>query len=338
MPYIRSFTSVVITGVNFLNCSKFVVQGTSLVTFTLNVSFSVVQRFCLSVVLCHWSNLGAQPTLNASITSNLLINSSDPPQNLAAHVSNNFGMNPVYGPVFNYKCVMGFTSFQVGNIGNIHTVQFDLNSSPKVVGDNSSSAYLISYSTFCFVNLQCQFLYQQYYVLINDCQDACTLSNCLVCTTATSCSSCEAGYFLNSLLRCQQCIPNCASCSNTVSCDTCQPGYFYNSTALACQVCAPFCLTCSIGICSSCLTGYYPSLDKCIPCANAIANCVTCNSASSCTKCKDGFTFGNGQSSCFNCASLSFCKTCSLTYRCATCIDGYYMSGLSCLQCSFTIA
>ena len=115
---------------------------------------------------------------------------------------------------------------------------FDFTSTPSASTTSSnSSAYLLQYNTFCFVNLQCQYLYQQYYVLINDCQDACSLANCITCSTATSCNTCQQNYFLNSLQRCSACIANCSVCSNTVTCDTCISGYYFSSTNGSCIPC-----------------------------------------------------------------------------------------------------
>ncbi len=202
-PYLRSITNYVINTYSYFNVTNFLHQTGSIVTFSITVNYSVVQRFCLSIVLCNMTELKAQTLLNASYTQPATINSVDPANNLGAFVGKNFRMLPVYGPNYNYKCVIGFQALKVVTYGSYHSVYFDFTITPNLNASYSNSSdYSLTFTTFCFVQLQCQYLYQQYYVIINDCQDTCTLSNCLDCSTATSCSKCESGFFVNSLLRC----------------------------------------------------------------------------------------------------------------------------------------
>lgn len=209
MSYLRSITNIAIQGYNYFNASNYVHQVGNIVTFTLSVNYAVIQKFCITAVMCHWTNLKLQPLLNASYTKNRMANSTDPLNTFQIKVDNKFGMNPVYGPIYNYKCVVGLSSFRIVNMGSVHAVSFDITSTISVVADNSSSAYLLEFSSFCLVDLQCQYLYQQYYVLINDCQDTCSIAQCDTCTTSTSCSVCQSGYFVNSLMRCEACLSNC---------------------------------------------------------------------------------------------------------------------------------
>lgn len=187
MPFLMSVSNVVFQGFSYFNITQFSYNG-NLFTFNLNVTYSLVQNFCLSVLTCHFTNLRKYQLQNASYVGPQVINSTSI-NNLAAAIKSSFGIYSVYGPVYDYKCVIGFTSYNLQNIGNMHAVWFDFTSSPNVNNSvDNSSAYLLSYHTFCFVDLQCQFLYQQYYIMINDCQNTCTLSNCIICSTATSCS------------------------------------------------------------------------------------------------------------------------------------------------------
>lgn len=285
MPYLMSVSNVVFQGFSFFNITQFAHSGTSF-TFFLNVTYSLVQNFCLSVLTCHFTNLKKYQLQNASYIAPQLINSTSV-NNLAAAIKSNFGIYSVYGPVYDYKCVIGLTSYSLSNLGNTHAIWFDFTTSPNVNNSvDNSSAYLLSYHSFCFVDLQCQFLYQQYYIMINDCQNTCTLTNCVTCSTATSCLTCLTGYFLNSLMRCQACITNCANCSNTVTCDNCQPGYFFNGTAQQCQACNLNCLTCSALSCTSCIPGYFANGTGCTPCGNTMPNCILCSGAYACNACK----------------------------------------------------
>lgn len=285
MPFLMSVSNIVFQGYSYFNISQFALSGSTF-SFYINVTYSLVQNFCLSVLTCHFTNLKKYPLQNGTFVGPQIINSTST-ANLAAAIKANFGMYSVYGPVYDYKCVIGLTAYNIQNIGNTHIVWFDFTSSPNVnASTENSSPYTLTYSSFCFVDLQCQYLYQQYYVMINDCQNTCILSNCITCTTSTSCSQCLTGYFLNSLLRCQACITNCANCSNTITCDNCIAGYYFNITAVQCQTCNINCLTCNSGSCTSCITGYFPNTTGCTPCGNTMPNCISCSTSYSCNLCK----------------------------------------------------
>ena len=285
MPFLMSVSNTVFQGFSYFNITQFTYTS-NVFTFVLNVTYSLVQNFCLSVLTCHFTNLKKYQLQNASYISPQIIDSTGI-NNLAAAIKSNFGIYSVYGPVFDYKCVIGFTSLNIFNFGNTHAVYFDFTTSPNVNNSvDKSSSYLLTYHSFCFVDLQCQFLYQQYYIMINDCQNTCTLSNCQTCSTATSCSQCLTGHFLNSIMRCQPCIAKCAKCSNTANCDNCIPGYFFNMTAQQCQTCTLNCLTCSSFSCNSCIVGYFANGTGCTPCGNTMPNCITCSGPYSCNSCK----------------------------------------------------
>ena len=285
MPFLMSITNAVYQGFSFFNISQYQLNSNNFY-FTLNVTYSMVQSFCLSVLTCHFTNLKKYSLQNATFFDLQSINSTSA-NTLSAAIKNNFGIYSVYGPVYDYKCVIGLSAYNIQNQGLSHSVWFDFTSSPNTNSmSDVSSPYTLAYSSFCFVDLQCQYLYQQYYVMINDCQSTCTLSNCATCTTSTSCSLCATGYFLNSLLRCQACITNCSNCSNNVTCDNCIAGYYFNATAAQCQPCALNCLTCNSASCLTCVTGYFPNTTFCTPCGNTMPNCISCANSFTCSVCR----------------------------------------------------
>lgn len=63
------------------------------------------------------------------------------------------------------------------------------------------------------------------------------MSNCLICTTGSSCSSCADGYYVNSLSNCQTCPQHCTLCvydtvSSSPSCTACElPSYGLTHTS-----------------------------------------------------------------------------------------------------------
>ncbi len=306
MPFLNAVSSIAISSYNYFNVSGFNYYSGNTVSFTLNVSYSAITQFCLSVLLCNYTNLKTNSLLNATVAGPFTIDPLVPSSTMAANANNNFWMNPVYGPIYDYKCIIGFNFYKIYNQGQSHSIWFNFSSTlnANITTDNSS-VYSIQYSTFCFVSLQCQYLFQQYYVLINDCQATCTIPNCTTCSTATSCQQCEPGYFISSLMRCQACISNCTACSNNATCDTCNSGYFFNLTSLQCDPCFTNCLSCIQGQCNKCIPGYYPAINICYACINYLPNCISCSSSTSCVKCAYGYAVSYGK--CSSCSTMAYC-------------------------------
>jgi hypothetical protein len=153
-------------------------------------------------------------------------------------------------------------------------------------------------------------------------------SDCAVCTSASECNTCNAGYVLKSDKTCTQgaqpavagCYSSCGSCSTlgTVDdhrCNTCRVGYYYKENTKNCFEETAF------------IQGYY--LDT---------------SLKLFTKCLDGCSFCKNKISCDTCLSthqlntitkqcdricFSSCKTCnelgtSTDHKCFSCKDDFY--------------
>ena len=270
-------------GANSINVTDFAYQTTNRVMFDLYVTSSVVQEFCLSVVLLHFTNLKTFPLFNATHATQLPLSSVNPLETLEYAVETSFGLGDVYGPELDGKCVMGLMGLSMPSTLGEQELSFDFTSSPMAVTSTINSTYTAAYSTMCFVELQCQFLYQQYYVLINDCQNVCTLQNCTTCTTSSSCGQCATGYFVSSMLRCEKCIDNCDTCASALTCEKCRDEYFYNSTSMECLPCQAFCLECNMRSCLTCLTGYFSNNAECLSCHAYMPNCLVCSGSRACS-------------------------------------------------------
>ena len=96
---------------------------------------------------------------------------------------------------------------------------------------------------------------------------------CSVCSSLTSCSSCEDGYFLEGT-SCLKCHSSCLTCSGAAAtqCTDCPSQSFLQSNNT--------CVSCSLGefgtVCDStgiiaCIKGYYPNSGSCDQCPT---NCV----------------------------------------------------------------
>ncbi|KAL4420951.1 hypothetical protein ABPG77_004580 [Micractinium sp. CCAP 211/92] len=177
-------------------------------------------------------------------------------------------------------------------------------------------------------------------------------ANCISCTSPTTCSKCAPGWkgadcsqpdcgtscaanqfctVVNGAPSCAACGANCATCSDANTCKTCLPGWTG----------APSCTTpvCTTGFCPS---GQYCSTDSgAAACSSCPANCVSCTSPSTCSKCAPGWkgadcsqpdcgtscaanqfcTVVNGAPSCAACGAS--CATCSDANTCKTCLPGW---------------
>jgi len=331
IPFIRSVNNIVADTFNFLQIQSIVPSGTTGFTITLFNNHSFQSEVCLSIIY-YWDTQGQRLNLqNVSYSSNfLLINSSSSTQNLASVSQQNFTLNNMYGPIFNRKCLVGFQSFRM-LASTRQTVSFNLTGN-GIYGIISSSNYIVNYAWFCMAVITCQGSLSQYYPAINACEAPCTINNCTICQTSTSCSSCNAGFFLNPIFRCTACLLNCINCTNATVCNQCANGFFYNSTA--CAPCAQFCTNCLNGACRSCQAGYYPNGFQCVFCASVLPNCLQCATGTACSVCPQGFYSSGTASGCILCSSvLVGCSRCALALICSTCQAGFYLVGSTCRTC-----
>jgi hypothetical protein len=146
-PYLRSISNIQLLGFNYFNLSQFVYSANT-VTFYLNVTYSVVQSFCLSVLFVHFTNLQNYVQYNASYSFGAM-NSSNPQQTLGATIANSFGMLNVYGPIFDQKCVLGFLNYKLPN-QNYQSLFFNMTGTP-MSNITTNSSYYIEYTSMCFV-------------------------------------------------------------------------------------------------------------------------------------------------------------------------------------------
>jgi hypothetical protein len=122
-------------------------------------------------------------------------------------------------------------------------------------------------------------------------QNACGVTQCAVCSSGTTCSSCNAGFKLNTLgTLCLECnIPNCAACSSTNICGQCNGNFTVFTGGQSCTPCnASNCQYCNFeNNCQTCMSGYTSSQGVCYLCN--ISNCVTCTNNNVCGTCATNF-------------------------------------------------
>ncbi|KAL4453891.1 hypothetical protein ABPG74_003774 [Tetrahymena malaccensis] len=191
-----------------------------------------------------------------------------------------------------------------------------------------------------------------------------TQTNCLSCTqnlylqpTNTCNSSCPSGYFKNSQnMTCSACSTGCKVCSDANTCTQCDSSNGYRLQGSSCTLCVSPCATCSLSnpnTCLSCENSMYLFNNSCVAncqtgyfngpnytCSQCITGCDQCSNGNSCTTCSanyQAYTYKNVQI-CINSSScFSPCSTCSGTFQpttCASCNQGFYMQGTTCVaQC-----
>lgn len=135
-------------------------------------------------------------------------------------------------------------------------------------------------------------------------------------------------------------MPNCAVCSSATSCLFCSAGYYKtgSSGVNSCEICPLGCATCLTGTnCTSCNIGFYLSSTSCNPCMN---NCLGCSGSNTCLQCEIGYRLG-ATGSCVSCLStINFCHSCIYNFTasafwCLSCQMGTYLQSTngSCVQC-----
>ena len=188
------------------------------------------------------------------------------------------------------------------------------------------------------------------YSCSNGCKSCTGPDACTECENAYNLESgycimktCEAGMYLNSETgECLSCPATCTTCatvmssSETPQCTSCAEGYKLDEATATCVE-----LNCS--------DAEYVKGNECLPCSGTISNCLTCSGENTCTVCENGFTLQNGQCVGIDCGAGTYlnmsknpatcdsctspCATCSgSATSCTSCVDGYKLSGSSCVQ------
>lgn len=188
------------------------------------------------------------------------------------------------------------------------------------------------------------------YSCSNGCKSCTGPDACTECENAYNLESgycimktCEAGMYLNSETgECLSCPATCTTCatvmssSETPQCTSCAEGYKLDEATATCVE-----LNCS--------DAEYVKGNECLPCSGTISNCLTCSGENTCTVCENGFTLQNGQCVGIDCGAGTYlnmsknpatcdsctspCATCSgSATSCTGCVDGYKLSGSSCVQ------
>ena len=156
---------------------------------------------------------------------------------------------------------------------------------------------------------------------------ACTLPNCANCSSLTTCTECNPGYYLLFNGLCAKCPATCLTCSSASLCTSCLPGYILDSfgrCVRSCPACCPTCTINSLGqvTCLSCLNNFIFLNSQCLTCSNAIPGCVNCKNCA-CTKCAAGYFLSNS-TKCTACGiAIPNCEVCTNSNTCLRCTSPF---------------
>ena len=146
---------------------------------------------------------------------------------------------------------------------------------------------------------------------------------CRLYSAATTCTQCNAGYYLsNNLCLASTLINNCITYSANFTCSACASSFFLNNATSCITATAANCLTySSINVCASCATGFglqtSNGVTSCV--AVNLPNCVNATTVApfTCLICSTGF-FPNSNGVCTavssiiaNCLTYDTATTCS---------------------------
>ncbi|KAL4486499.1 hypothetical protein ABPG72_018453 [Tetrahymena utriculariae] len=178
----------------------------------------------------------------------------------------------------------------------------------------------------------------------NKCVDIICHSSCQSCQGPNSnqCTSCPAGKYLDSKNTCQYCQLPCQNCYNSATeCTTCSQGYFMDRIIGKCvseNTCDSSCLDCSSfrdpTKCTYCRDGFFVNYQgRCQKCDESCSICTL--RANNCIECAEGWEYSINQRRCFyNCHES--CDTCTVALdpkSCKRCAFNYVMLNNLCIAC-----
>jgi len=158
---------------------------------------------------------------------------------------------------------------------------------------------------------------------VNKDKESCPL-NCLSCSDGNTCiqGGCAEGYLNDANGACVKCPENCSVCTS-IACpaDKCNIGFRNDSATGACLACPANCGKCNEKGCldNSCLLGFgSDGKGGCVKCSD---NCSSCDAASGCKACNEGFSLDKANNTCNKCDAN--CVSCTAS-GCLACATGFY--------------
>ena len=164
------------------------------------------------------------------------------------------------------------------------------------------------------------------------------MSECLNCTTGTTCDVCNTTFYRDRPIgggsdQCLHCTSNCSTCSSASFCLTCPAGYYQYTVDPSTAICV-----------SQCPESYYPSPD--FVCRHCLDGCRVCTNSTKCIDCYPsrlyyytdsldqdhceencGTSFYPSENTCLPC--MAGCEVCTGNSTCVSCVSGYVILQVS---------
>ncbi|ELP84405.1 hypothetical protein EIN_091280, partial [Entamoeba invadens IP1] len=235
------------------------------------------------------------------------------------------------------KCISGYSLDTSLNCAISITISSTLKTTTQcprgyTSSENGKCQASITHCLYFIENVcyQCE---SNYVLLHGKCyQGTITQSDNCEMFTPIGCLRCAKGYYIDKNNKCSKCNTKCTECTeNSEKCQSCITGtVLSNGKCLTIFALEGVCnLYDANGQCAQCVDGYYISNSLCFKCTFP---CAICKDDIKCDKCDKKY-FVNENGICESVYNITNCGKFSETLGCLKCSDGYYKSGLRCIQC-----
>ena len=187
-----------------------------------------------------------------------------------------------------------------------------------------------------------------YYLSNNACVLSTVVTNCNTYTANFTCSICNSGFFLQNSTSCVTATAtNCLTYTSLTACASCASNFGLQTTngvtncvlinlnnCINATSIAPF-------TCLACSTGFYPNTNGvCTPVSQTIANCLTYDTATTCSICSSNSVLNVARTACNTTSFAAFADpNCAQNFLlnqpvCTQCSPGNYFINNTCTACS----
>lgn len=169
--------------------------------------------------------------------------------------------------------------------------------------------------------------------------EAVTLTNCAVFANASTCQTCNSGYYLSAgscFANPDPVVPNCSIYNSLISCYECKTGFFADNGACTAVVPIAYCQTYSTRVspttCTACNATSFVSSNVCVNrTLSSISNCLSYRaSADECATCNSGFYLTTDGKKCLaviaNCAGYATSSVSTTALTCQACLWTYVLT------------
>lgn len=173
-----------------------------------------------------------------------------------------------------------------------------------------------------------------YYLSNNVCVASTVIPNCFTYAANFTCSACNSGFYLNNATSCVTATAaNCLTYTSLTACASCGAGFGLQTTNGVTSCVAVNLANCANATtiapftCITCNQGFYPNANgACTPVSQTIANCLTYDTATTCSRCASNSVLNVARTVCNQTAFSAFVDP--------NCAQNFLLSAPACTQCA----